>query len=181
MLTSPWTSCWVVNFQSVCSRGGFPFFSHNARLEAVVVRTPTSRALQMRQGKRLKMHPTVFENKGCTWRRWSISHLISEVYVKLWMAGSYSRMRRERFWQPPTWLKQSVCSPEVQSFFIYYFSSVIYKTSQQHKYPTWKAYCILFKIVVLLRTSRISWTLKTEFASQCSLVLIGRFILTNAD
>lgn len=74
-----------------------------------------------------------------------------------------------------------MCSPEAQSFFIYYFYSVIYKTSQQHKYPTWKTYCILFKIVVLLRTGHISWTLKTEFAGQCFPVLVGRFIPASVD
>ena len=65
-------------------------------------------------------------------------------------------------------------------FFIYYFYPVIYKTSQQHKYPTWKTHCILFKIVVLLRSGHISWTLKTQFAGQRSLVLVGRFIPVNA-
>lgn len=79
-------------------------------------------------------------------------------------------------------IMETVCVCQKSSpFFIYYFSSVLYKTSQQHKYPTWKAYCILFKIVVLMCTSHISWILKTEFAGQLSPVLMGRFILKTTD
>lgn len=34
------------------------------------------------------MHLTVFENKDCLWRYWPVSHFF-EVYLKLWMGGSY--------------------------------------------------------------------------------------------